>query len=51
MSGSANTEKRIEELDGKYDEAKLSAIGNFYCLPYLNAIDVAKTPQWRRSHY
>lgn len=40
------TEKRIEELDGKYDEAKLSAIGNFYCFPYLNAIDVAKTPQW-----
>ena len=40
------TEKRIEELDGKYDEAKLSAIGNFYCFPYLNAIDVAKTPKW-----
>ena len=40
------TEKRIEELDGKYDEEKLSAIGNFYCFPYLNAIDVAKTPQW-----
>lgn len=40
------TEKRIHELDGYEDAKKLSAIGDFFCFPYLNNIDVAKTPKW-----
>lgn len=40
------TEKRIHELNGNGDERKMSAIGDFFCFPYLNNIDVAKTPKW-----
>lgn len=40
------SEKKIEILKGDGDEEKLCAIGNFFCFPYLNSIDVAKTPTW-----
>ncbi|GAA0086831.1 glycoside hydrolase family 13 protein [Clostridium sp. CTA-7] len=43
------TEKRIHLLDGNSDESKLCRIGDFYCFPYLNNMDVAKVPEWAKS--
>lgn len=43
------TEKRVHILDGKTDESKLCRISDFYCFPYLNAIDVAKAPSWAKD--
>ncbi|ERJ12221.1 glycoside hydrolase family 13 protein [Haloplasma contractile] len=39
-------EKRIEVLTDENRLGKLQDIGNFFCFPYLNRIDVANTPKW-----
>lgn len=43
------TEKRIHVLDGKNDGEKLCKIGDFFCFPYLNDIDVPKAPDWAKD--
>lgn len=39
-------EKDTVTLGNKDDETSLYNMGNFFCFPYLNNIDVAKYPQW-----
>lgn len=39
-------ERRILNLDKGLDDPYLSDLGNFYCFPYLNEIDVLKSPTW-----
>lgn len=43
------TEKRVHILDGINDDDKLCKISDFYCFPYLNNIDVAKSPEWAKD--
>lgn len=43
------TEKRVHLLDGVNDDEKLCKIGDFYCFPYLNNIDIAKSPEWAKD--
>lgn len=43
------TEKRIHQLGGEDDENILGRISDFYCFPYLNNIDVPKSPKWARE--
>lgn len=39
-------EKDIVTLGTKDDNKELCNMGNFFCFPYLNNIDIAKTPSW-----
>lgn len=39
-------EKDIVGLGNKDDEKHLTNMGNFFCFPYLNNIDVATVPAW-----
>ncbi len=42
-------ERRILNLDKGLDDPYLSDLGNFYCFPYLNEIDVLKSPTWVKN--
>ncbi len=43
-------ERRIIDLDDTDKEKQvLNDLSNFFCFPYLNAIDVLKTPQWAKE--
>ncbi len=42
-------EKRIVTLTEDNEEASLQDMGNFFCMPYLNKIDLAKAPTWVKS--
>lgn len=40
------TEKKIYELGKNDDIYTLSKVSDFFCFPYLNNIDVPKSPEW-----
>jgi glycosidase len=42
-------EKRIVDLNEDNELATTQELGNFFGVPYLNAIDVASTPSWVRD--
>lgn len=42
-------EKKIVDLKKENAEDHLNQLGNFFCFPFLNAIDVMDTPTWVKS--
>ena len=42
-------EKKIVDLKKGNPEEHLNQIGNFFCFPFLNAIDIMDTPEWVKS--
>lgn len=42
-------EKKIVDLKKENAEDHLNQLGNFFCFPFLNAIDVMDTPEWVKS--
>ena len=43
------TEKKIYELGKNDDIYILSKVSDFFCFPYLNNIDVPKSPEWAKD--
>lgn len=39
-------EKRIVTLNPENEEAALQEVNNFFCMPYMNNIDIANVPKW-----